>query len=282
MKTIYDTIKQSVYNPSFYQSVEETPLSGIIRYYVKVSFLLAFVMTIALGALLVPKGIAFVRDSAPSMVKAYFPADLNIHIEKGDASVNVAMPYLVPLSGVSSTTADVIQNILVINTTEEFNKKKFDEYRTFALLTKNEIATQNDKGQITIQSLRTLPTITINQAWLLSWVEKINGSLVYIVLFGLIGTFIALLFGYLVYLILLFLFALIPLFIAYLKKDVLSYRSAYKMSLYAIVPALILKTLLNLLGIFTIPAYFSLLVFMLIIAVNMREVKEPTLFEKSN
>lgn len=86
--------------------------------------------------------------------------------------------------------------------------------------------------------------------------------------------------GYLMYLILLLLLALIPKSIAYLKKMPLSYASAYKMSLYAIIPALALKTLLNILGVFFLPAYFTLLVFMLVIAVNMREKEEPTLFTK--
>jgi hypothetical protein len=51
------------------------------------------------------------------------------------------------------------------------------------------------------------------------------------------------------------------------------------MSLYAIVPALALKTLLNIVGVFFIPAYFTFLVFLLIISLNMREAEEPTLFE---
>jgi len=59
----------------------------------------------------------------------------------------------------------------------------------------------------------------------------------------------------------------------------LSYGGAYRISLYAIVPALALKTLINILGVFFIPAYFTLLVFMLIVAINMKESEEPTLFE---
>lgn len=281
MKAIFETFKQSVYNPIFYQNALTAPMSGIVRYYVKCSLILSVMMTIALGASLIPQGVAFVKDSAPEMVKNYFPAELTIHIEKGLASVNVPEPYIIAgKDGTQSILKEQgLENMLVIDTKHDFDMNKFEEYKTFALITKSEIVTQSDQGQITIQDLRIFPNVAINQEWLLSWVEKTNNSIGYIVLVGLVGTFIAMLFGYLKYFIVLLLFALIPLFIAYLKDITLSYRNAYKISLYAIVPALALKTIINIFGVFSIPAYFTLLVFMLVIAVNMREKEEPTLFE---
>lgn len=281
MKTIFETFKKSIYNPVFYQNAITTPLSDIVRYYIKVSLLLSLVMTVVLGILLVPQGITFVKEHAPELVKNYFPAELTVHIEKGEASVNVKEPYIITAKDGAKVALKEqgFENMLVIDTKNDFNKKKFDEYKTFALLTKTEIVTQSNQGQITIQDLRAIPTANINQEWLLSLVEKSRNSLGTIVFVGIIGTFIAMLFGYLKYFIVLLLFALIPLFIGYLKKISLSYGNAYKMSLYAIVPALVLKTLLNILGVFSVPAYFTFLVFMLIIALNMRETETPTLFE---
>ena len=168
--------------------------------------------------------------------------------------------------------------MIVIDTARNFEKSVFQEHKTYALLTKTEIVTQSDNGQITIQDLRGAPTTTINQEVLLGWVEKIRNSIGLIVSLGLIATFIVLVLGYLVYLVPLLLFAFVPFFIAWLKKTSLSYEVAYKMSLYAIVPALALKTLFNLMGVFFLPPYFTLLVFMLIIAINMREVEQPKLF----
>ena len=281
MKTIFETFKQSVYNPVFYQNAITTPMSDIVRYYIKFSLLLSAIMTIALGILLIPQGVIFVKEHAPELVKSYFPAELTIHIEKGLASVNVAEPYIVAgKNGSQAVLKDQgLESMLVIDTKNDFNKKKFEEYKTFALLTKTEIVTRGNEGQITIQDLRAMPDASINQEWLLSWVEKTRNSLGYIIFFGLIGLFMAMLLGYLKYFIVLLIFALIPRLVAYLKKMPLSYSGAYKMSLYAIVPALALKTLLNILGVFFIPAYFTFLVFMLIIAINMKETEEPTLFE---
>ena len=281
MRTIFETFKKSIYNPVFYQNAVTTPLSDIVRYYIKFSLLLSVAMTVYLGVALVPQGIRFVKEHAPELVKSYFPAELTINIEKGIASVNVKEPYIILGKNGSQAVLKEqgLESMLVIDTKNEFNKNKFDEYKTFALLTKTEIVTRSNNGQITIQDLRAAPDASINQEWLLSWVEKTKNSLGTIVFVGIIGTFIAMLFGYLKYFIVLLLFALIPRLIAYLKKMPLSYGGAYRISLYAIVPALALKTLINILGVFFIPAYFTLLVFMLIVAINMKESEEPTLFE---
>jgi len=281
MKTIFETFKKSIYNPAFYQNAVTTPLSDIVRYYIKFSLLLSVVMTVYLGVALVPQGIRFVKERAPELVRSHFPAELTINIEKGIASVNVNEPYIIfGKNGPQAVLKEQgLESMLVIDTKNDFNKNKFDEYKTFALLTKTEIITRSNSGQITIQDLRGVPDASINQKWVLSWVEKTNNSLVAIVFVGIIGVFIAMLFGYLKYFIVLFLFALIPRLIAYIKKIPLSYSGAYRISLYAIVPALALKTLVNIFGVFFVPAYFTLLLFMLIVAINMKESEESTLFE---
>lgn len=281
MKIIFETFKKSIYNPSFYKSISEEPFSGIFHYYAKVTLILSFVMTLVFGIFLAPIGITFIKERAPDLIKTYYPSGLVVHIEKGEASANVPMPYIVPVKQITGNTPplDSVQNMFVIDTNNNFEKKIFESYKTYGLLTKTEFVTQNSKGDITIQDLRGAPTTTISQEVLLGWVEKIHNSIGVIVSFGLVATFVLFIIGYIAYLVPLLIFALIPFFISWLKKTPLSYSSAYKMSLYAIVPALALKTLLNMVGILILPAYLTLLVFMLIMALNMREVKPQTLFE---
>lgn len=279
MKTIFETFKKSVYSPAFYKTISEAPFSAAFLFYIKFSLILSVVMTVYLGVTLIPQGVSFVNDRAPDLVKTYYDKNLVVNIEKGVATANVVMPYFVPLKIVPVATTS-IQNMLVIDTTADFNKKTFEDYKTYALLTRTDIITTNDNDQITIKSLRTLPSTVISQDVLLSWVKKIQDALGYIVALGLLVTFVVVLFGYLFYLIPLLLFALVPKAVAYIRRTPLSYGAAYKMSLYAIIPALALKTLLNISGIFFLPEYLTLLVFMLMIAVNMREKTEPTLFSK--
>jgi hypothetical protein len=129
-----------------------------------------------------------------------------------------------------------------------------------------------------IQNLRGVPDATITQATVLAGVERVRAGLPYVVPAGIFVTLIILFFGYSAYLIPLFLFALIPFLLAWIKKIPLTYGGAYKMSMYAVVPGLVLKTIFNIGGFFFVPAYLSLLIFMLVIFINMREVEQPTLF----
>ncbi|HAT68760.1 MAG: hypothetical protein A2481_00985 [Candidatus Yonathbacteria bacterium RIFOXYC2_FULL_47_9] len=280
MKTLFETFKKSIYNPEFYRTAADVPLGDTIRYYMKVVFGLALVATTIFAFILVPQGVRFMRDTAPSLVREQYPVELTIRIEKGIVSTNVTEPYII--AGKNSTREVLkesgVENLLVIDTTEDFNTKTFDEYKTLALFTKSQIVTRNNSGRATIQDLRGVTDATIDQAMLLRWVEKIRSALVYVVPVGIFVTIIILFLGYVVYLVPLFLFALIPFFLSKIRKIPLTYRGAYKMSIYAVVPGLALKTLLNIIGFFFVPVYLSLLVFMLIIFINMREAEQPTLF----
>lgn len=279
MKNLFETLKKSIYNPAFYQQAAQESFGNAFRYYRKCTVLLSVVLTIVFGAVLTPAGILFVKK-APELVKNYFPQELAIHFEKGEASTDVPMPYFVPAQKVMQPTAEK-QNLLAIDTTKEFDKKTFEEYKTYALLTKTDFVTSNDKGQITIQPLRGVPTFTVSQELLFSWVERIRQSIGLIVVLCVLVAFIIFSLGYLFYLVLLLVFALVPFLIAWIKKTPLSYGSAYKMSLYAIVPALVVKTALNLVGLLFLPSYLTFLLFVLIIALNMRDAEQKTLFENA-
>lgn len=278
MKNVYKTFKKTIYNPAFYQNITSITLSESFRYYFKCTIMLAAVMTIALALFFIPAGSVFIKKDASGLVKNYYPADLTVHFEKGEASTNVVMPYLVPVPGVASTTT-AMKNLLVIDTQHEFDKKTFEGFKTYALLTKTDLITGNDNGQITIQSLRAVPTGTISQGMLLSLIEKAQQLFVPLVIVGVIVLFVILVLGYLIYLVPLLLFALVPLLISWIRKAQLSYGAAFRMSLHAIVPALVIKTALNLLGLFFLPSYLTFLIFMLIIAINIRDTEQPKLLE---
>ncbi len=282
MKTIFETFKKSIYNPEFYRTAADTNLGDILRYYTKAVFILAIFATAMFSIILVPQGVRFVKYTAPSLVREYYPADLTVRIEKGEASTNVTEPYAIVGKGgtLEALKTTGLENILVIDTTRDFNTRVFEDYKSVALLTKSEVVTRDSGGRITIQELRGMPDATIDQNTMLGLVEKVRTSLGVIVPVGIFAALIILFFGYVIYLIPLFLFALIPFFLAKLRKIPLTYGGAYKMSIYAVVPGLVLKTLLNISGFFFVPAYLSLLIFMLVIFTNMRKEEQSTLFNQ--
>ncbi len=282
MKNIFETFQKSFYSPEFYHGVIVAPFKEAVRYYFKATLVLTIFLTIVFSVFFVPQGIRFVKEEAPALVKKYYPADLVVTVDKGEASSNATEPYIIPAEGVAKEAllGSTMDNLFVIDTKNEFNKKTFESYKTFALLTKNEIVIQSNKGQISIRDLSGAPNIVVSEGVLLAWVEKIRTSLSVFVPAGIALTFVVIMAGFILYLVPLLLFALIPFFLAWVKKIPLTYGDAYKISMYAVVPGLLLKTILNASGFFFVPAYLTLLVFMLIIFINLREKEQLSLFKQ--
>ncbi len=281
MKNLFKTFQKSLYSPEFYHGVALATFKDVFRYYLKFTLLLAIFMTIAFAVLLVPQGVRFVKEEAPALVKKYYPDGLVVTVTKGEASSNLTEPSIIPAEGVvkEAFQGSTIDKLFVIDTSNEFNKKTFENYNTLVLLTKGEIVTQNDIGRISIQDLSGVPNFVMSEDVILAWVEKVRTSLSILVPAGIALTFIVIMAGFVLYLVPLLLFAFIPFFLAWVKKIPLTYGGAYKVSMYAVIPGLMLKTILNASGFFFVPAYLSLLVFMLIIFINLREKKQISLFE---
>ncbi len=283
MKNLLETFKKSIYNLEFYSSVASTSLKSGIIFYFKVATSLALLMTVVFSIFLVPNGVRFIKEQAPDLVKKYYPANLVVTIDKGSASSNVIEPYVIPTQGIAKEVfqGTSIENIFVIDTKDGVSGKTFADYKTFALLTRNEVMTQGNNTRVSTLGLKSVPDVVISEEMLLLAVENVRANLGVFVPAGIALTFMLLLLGFVLHLIPLFLFALIPFFLAWIKKIPLTYGGSYRMSLYAVMPGLVLKSLLNISGFFFVPAYLSLLVFMLIIFVNMRETEQPNLFENN-
>lgn len=273
---IVERFQKSLYDPSFYRSVAALPLKDALRAYVVMVAVFTLLATIVFSFLLIPRVSRFLNEGAGKIVDQYYPASLEVRIEKGTASVNAPLPYFIPgkQSTLEMLSRDVpLENLLVIDTRGDFEKAQFEEYKTFAFLTKHELVTRGERGQITIQNLSSFSNTTINAETLRRFIERARLWYPLIVGVGVLALLVIVFAGYLFYLIPLLLFALIPFFIAWMKGAPLGYASAYKMSLYAVIPGLALKTLLNMGGYFFVPAYLSLLVFMLVIVINMQKMR---------
>ncbi len=281
MKGILEIFKKSLYNPEFYRGVSNAPFKDAFYYYVEITALLTLALTAVISVNLIPQGVRFLREQAPILIEEHYPQGLVVTIEKGQAHTNVALPYIISKKdGLSKILeGSDFENLLVIDTQNGFDKDTFDKYKTFALLTKTELITKDTRNKTTIQDLRGVPDVVVSQETLATLVLKARGMLVYFIPAGILAVLILLFTGYLIYLIPLLLFALIPFIFAWTKNTPISYAGAYKMSIYAGVPGLALKTFLNMFGFFFVPAYLSFLVFVLIIILNMRGIEQESLFK---
>lgn len=281
MKKLFTTFKEMLYAPERYRNMSEVSMKSIFSYYVKFGAFIALVMVVGFSAMLAPRGLEFVSKEIPKLVQEYYPHDLIVTVEKGTLSINQPTPYIIPMKEdlLRTFKEPRFKNLVVIDPVQDFDKKRFEEYRTPLLLTAHEIVTNDSRGSINIDTIPAKTTVVVDEAKILSWAEKIRSSFIYIVLGAMVVGLVMFTLGFVLYLIPLLLFALAPYAIARFKNMKLTYGDAYKMSMYAIVPGLTLKALLNVLGIFFVPYYLVFLIFLLIIVINLREVEQPTLFE---
>jgi len=273
-------IKSSVYDPAFYLDVVEDREKGPFKYFLKLSIVLALVFSLTSSFMVVPNIKEFLVD-AKNKVEQNYPKDLEVKIQGGIASTNAVEPYFVPapaeLKAMDNEVED-FDNLLVIDTKNDFNLEKFRSYKTIVLLTKDSFVVEGNDGRVNITPLKDIPNFTVNYENLTRWFSKtdsisrvLSGMVPLLIL---VGVFIAYMFK-LVYLLVA---ALLVMLIAKLKKVNLSYKKSYSVSMYAVTLPTLLSVLFFFLGM-PMPMLVPTLVLLVVVLVNLKSpsVEAPAL-----
>ena len=235
-------VKSSVYDPLYYSEILNMNFGGSLKYFFKLSLLLALVGAVYLSFVSIPKVNSFISTFGDRVVDAY-PAELEVRLKNGLVSTNVVEPYIIPLPKDdfnSEYSKSNYENLIVIDTKSDLSLDKFNAYNTVVLLTKNAVLTR-DKGKITITELKGTSDLTINRDKLVYWVGKVTPfvkKLPYIIpVIVFTGLFLYFAFS-LFYLLFV---ALLVFIIGKIRKLGLSYKKSYQISLHAITLPLILS-----------------------------------------
>ena len=249
---------------------------GSLKYFFKLSLLLALVGAVYLSFVSIPKVNSFISTFGDRVVDAY-PAELEVRLKNGLVSTNVVEPYIIPLPK-DEFNADYnksnYENLIVIDTKSDLSLDKFNAYNTVVLLTKNAVLTR-DKGKITITELKGTSDLTINRDKLVYWVGKVTPfvkKLPYIIpVIVFTGLFLYFAFS-LFYLLFV---ALLVFIIGKIRKLGLSYKKSYQISLHAITLPLILSMVswfVNIKMFFFVPT----IILLVVVWVNLK-AKDPVL-----
>ena len=122
-------------------------------------------------------------EKVKSAINLVYPTDLEIKIEKGVLSTNVAEPYYVEIP---KETLDLIipsnsqepapiSKIRLLAIDTRGKAEDFEKYQAYALLTATSLVYYNDNN-INIQSLRNVQDLTINREIILSKFEELNSG----------------------------------------------------------------------------------------------------------
>ena len=266
------TIKDSIYNKGFYQTIPIRPLSEALKQYAKLASLCAIVMTVG-GALFVLPLITKIANTAETVVVRDYPKDLVVTLKDGIASTNLKeQPYFakVPpeLSGMKIDGA-VLEHLIVIDTRSSIDIGQFLSYKAYAMLGKDSVAMLQDNGKVSVQSLQGASNVTFDRDTATSLVMRLPG-LVKMFAPGLVLLgFIAIMISYAFTLVYLLLVALLVLGIARLKGLKYSYGESYKVALYAATLPILVNLILLASGT-SIPWLFTLLL-LLVVSINLRK-----------
>ncbi len=269
-------VKSSVYDPLYYSEILNMNFGGSLKYFFKLSLLLALVGAVYLSFVSIPKVNSFISTFGDRVVDAY-PAELEVRLKNGLVSTNVVEPYIIPLPKDdfnSEYSKSNYENLIVIDTKSDLSLDKFNAYNTVVLLTKNAVLTR-DKGKITITELKGTSDLTINRDKLVYWVGKVTPfvkKLPYIIpVIVFTGLFLYFAFS-LFYLLFV---ALLVFIIGKIRKLGLSYKKSYQISLHAITLPLILSTVSLFINI-KMFRFVPTIILLVVVWVNLK-AKDPVL-----
>jgi len=223
---IFKNIKDSIYGPEYYKEVLAKPASYSFKYYFLFALIVSLVITVCFSFMAIPKIKAF-ADYGSTKIVELFPAELRIDVKNGQVSTNVQEPYFIKFPGelkakenseISNKNLSNIENILVIDTKNDFNLDTFNSYKTFALLTKNSVVYYKDNG-IEMQPLESSMNFSVDREKVASVIDKIKPYIKFVYPIVVLSIFVISMIVFCFQLICLFFGALFVWLVARLKSE---------------------------------------------------------------
>lgn len=236
MKSFFLSIKNSIYNPAFYQEVVlQKPVKNAIKYYLRLALLLGIIAAVAFSLLVIPK-LQKVINAIGVKIVQFYPDELVLTAQKGKISANVSQPYFIPMPPEMADEEILghmsLNNLVVIDTLNEFSFERFANYHTVVWITQDGFAVIDENTGVRYQPLSESISGTLDKA-LVRKLEREAVPIINLVLqFLSVVVFVLILLWFLVIMAYLLFVALIVRFIAKKRGLDLTFSQAYAASLY--------------------------------------------------
>ncbi|OGZ18518.1 MAG: hypothetical protein A2494_01810 [Candidatus Lloydbacteria bacterium RIFOXYC12_FULL_46_25] len=287
MKQLFSYIKESVYSPEYYRQLLSRPFSYSWKYYSALAMLLAVFLTIVSSVPLVPI-VNRATHEFPQKFFAYYPDELELHVQNGVVTTNVAEPYFLPLPEMlKSEIADenvAVDHLVVIDTKTPISLEAFRAYGAIMWIGSTAIASYDDQKGITIKPMTKDANFVVSETVLRSIESRMSPYYVFIspvmvlaIFFGLMIAlginFIYLVFGA----------VFIMLFGRFALKQKWGYGTSYRIGLHAITLSLLADALFSVVGvnIVSIPFLQTALI-LAVVYVNYKDMKSSEEGEASS
>jgi len=272
---IFKQIKDAVYSPSFYSQAKDTTLGTALSYFTKVVLLSTLVIsifyTITFSIVLIS---ALSPEVTPKVVNL-FPKELNLVMKDGKISTNVEEPYYIPFpkSENNDMKEESPKNLVIIDTKSPLNLDLVNSNETLVLITEEYLVVKEKNAKITIQPTKSFPNIEINQTKIYSWIDSVRSVYAFIIPIAFVLIFVSLYIASSIgYILAVLILTVIALIITKIQKKNLTYSQLFKLGIYASTSLLLVSTVLSF-GFISLPVYISILIFLISLFVNLREIK---------
>jgi hypothetical protein len=242
---IFIKIKNSIYNPDYYNEVLAKPFSYSFKYFLVFALLFALVFTIVATIRFIP-AVNLLSQKAPELAN-YFPQELTITIKDGAASSNVQEPYFIKVPKNTEETNSMqpdLENMVVIDTKNKFDISTFNSYKTFIILNSDSIA-YIDNGKISISPLSSIKEFVLNKSTVVKFIDAIKPFLVVLCPIVFVGAFIVGFFAVLLKVVYLLFGALLIWLVAKIKGVKIGYGKSYQAGMHLITSAILITSILN-------------------------------------
>ncbi len=270
-------VRDSVYSPEFYKGLPDKRFWFSFKYFYSLVLVLALIVTALISLSAVPETQSFLNRTSEKVLN-YYPQELEITIQKGQASTNVTEPYFLKLPDEFKTNqpdqaANQPENLLVIDTTTPFSVEKFKDYKTLAMLTKDNLVFAKDR-EIRIYGLDRFPDMKISKAAVSNFVAKVRPFLKFAGPVVVLGLFLIYLIVFSSELFFLLFIALGIWIILKIRKMRVGYVKGYQIGLHAVTLGMLLEAFQFILGFnITIPFLFTILT-LLVVVINFGSNRE--------
>lgn len=269
IKRFWTNLKNSFYNPSFYSSLKNQPLKKGIKFIIALSTLYVILVAASISILILPQ---LKKISVSDYVDANYPQNLEITIKDGLVKTNVEEPYTIPIP--ENDKAEGFKNLLTIDTTKDVSLDAVKNSGSVVYLSKDTLIINKSDQELRAISLSKVKDTTLNKDVVkrlgVKFLHYFWLGLPLIILFGVLLGIVFIAASYLLFLVI---GAFVPMLIAKFKHQKLTYKEAYKLSLFMVAPVIILDNIATLLNIRSLSFIGMILVLAIVSFVNIKNSK---------
>lgn len=291
----FKAIPASVYSPSFYSSVPQRSFWKGFWHLVFITFALFFI-----GAVVAWTYFLSHKDDIDSFIQKlnFYPEDLVITIQNGEASTNWMVPYKLRLEDIpvfQNIESEVFRQgfkqgwedeisyeyLVIVDTSQNYSPEVFIEKNSFVWLAKDTLALHGDvSNNIKVISLSEVKEVVINKTLVDEFLENIwTAILPFLITVSVFMLIIFSTFTVAFRLLYLLFFGLLVWLMSAILKANLDYGQSYKIGLYAITLPIIAQTSLLTASLWLdfqrIPFLFTLLG-LIVVALNLSMIPKKT------